>query len=136
MSTMRLITSTWGKTKTFKLIPVDSSCPYNEAIFDLDAKVLAIIGKERKQTLHMLTKLDDKGDLVRMKIGKRENGKDYAEERKVLETFYEYYIEDIDEIKAFLKDVAVNFKEFDYKQFTDATPAANLDQAASLIQTV
>lgn len=46
--TMLLVTSSWGSKKTFKLIPADLSCPYNEAIYDIDSKVLAVIGKEKK----------------------------------------------------------------------------------------
>jgi hypothetical protein len=33
----------------------------------------------------------------------RENGKQYAEERRALDTWYEYYVEDADDIKAFIE---------------------------------
>ena len=111
---MLLITSAWGNTKTFKLIPIDKNCPYNEGIFDADNKVLAIVSKEKKESLHMLTKLNEFGDPLTLKIGRRANGKDYAEERKNLETFYEYYIEDEKEqlnfldSKCFLKENQIN----------------------------
>ena len=119
-NTMLLITSSWGEKKTFKLIPASKEAVYNEAIFDIDAKVLALIGKEKKDTMHMLAKLNEWGDPVSMKIGKRQNGKDYAEERKTIETFYEYYIEDIKEIESFIKSVAVNAKDFDIKSFLES----------------
>lgn len=119
-NTMLLITSSWGEKKTFKLIPASKEAVYNEAIFDIDAKVLALIGKEKKDTMHMLAKLNEWGDPVSMKIGKRQNGKDYAEERKTIETFYEYYIEDIKEIENFVKSVAVNAKDFDIKSFLES----------------
>lgn len=119
-NTMLLITSSWGEKKTFKLIPASKEAVYNEAIFDIDAKVLALIGKEKKDTMHMLTKLNEWGDPVSMKIGKRSNGKDYAEERKTIETFYEYYIEDIKEIENFVKSVAINAKDFDIKPFLES----------------
>lgn len=124
-----LVTSTWGNNKTFKLIPVTSDCPYNEAIFDRDSKVLAIIGKEKKQSMHMLAKLDDNGDVKRMKIGRRDNGKDYAEERKTLETFYEYYVENPEEIKDIVNQFAINADSFDFTQYMEAAeqqPASNL----------
>jgi hypothetical protein len=46
---MMLITSAWGSKKTFKLIPISPECPYNEAIFDVDNKVLAVISKQKKE---------------------------------------------------------------------------------------
>ena len=118
--TMLLITSSWGSNKTFKLIPASTDCPYNEAIFDSDSKVLAIIGKEKKESMHMLAKLNEWGDPVTMKIGKRQNGKEYAEERKTLEAFYEYYIEEKEEIIKFVNSVAENASDFNYTQFLDA----------------
>ena len=121
---MMLVTSTWGSKKTFKLIPVTLECPYNEAIFDADNKVLAVISIEKKESLHMLAKLNEFGDPQTMKIGKRSNGKDYAEERKTLETFYEYYVENINEVENFINIFAINADSFDYKQyFVEEKPA-------------
>ena len=60
--TMMLVTSSWGPRKTFKLMPITPDAIYNEGIFDPDSKVLALIGKEKKQSLHMLAKLNDLGD--------------------------------------------------------------------------
>ena len=117
-NSMRLITSTWGPAKTFKMIPITKECPYNEVIFDVNSKVLAVISKESKESLHMLPKLTDTGDVMRLKIGKKENGKDYAEERKSLVTFYEYYIEDKEEIIDFVMNVAEN-NNFDFQQYID-----------------
>lgn len=118
-NSMRLITSSWGPAKTFKMIPVTKDCPYNECIFDVNSKVLAIIGKESKESFHMLPKLNEVGDVQRLKIGKKENGKDYAEERKVLVTFYEYYIEVKEEIVDFIMNVAENAESFDFQQYID-----------------
>lgn len=114
-----LVTSSWGNDKTFKLLPITPECPYNECIFDVSTKVLAIIGKEKKESFHMLPKLSDEGDVQYMKIGKRNNGKDYKEERKMLETFYEYYIEHPQEIVDFLNMFAVNADSFDYTQYLE-----------------
>lgn len=122
MKNMLLITSAWGDSKTFKMIPVTEDCPYNEAIYDPKAKVLAIIGKEKKESFHMLPKLNEYGDITPMKIGKRGNGKDYAEERKSVETFYEYYIEEQSEIESFVTTFATNADTFDYKKFDVAAP--------------
>ena len=127
---MMLITSSWGSNKTFKMIPATPDCIYNEAIFDLDSKVLALISKEKKENLHMVAKVNEWGDVVPMKIGKRSNGKDYAEERKTLETFYEYYVENIDEVKDIVNRLAVNADTFDITSFietkTEAPKTGNL----------
>ena len=136
MSNMLLITSSWGPAKTFKMIPISKDCPYNECIFDVQQKVLAIISKESKESLHMLPKLNEQGDVSRLKIGKKENGKDYAEERKALVTFYEYYMEDRAEIEKFILHFAVNCSDFNYKQYMDLeVPKEGMAPAAPSIIT-
>ncbi len=122
---MLLVTSSWGKSKTFKMIPATQDCIYNEAIYDPENKVLALISKDKKESMHMLPKLNEFGDLVPMRVGKRSNGKDYAEERKMMETFYEYYIEDMDEIKEFVKMFAVNAVTFDFTKFLIADSSSS-----------
>lgn len=119
--TMMLISGSWGQNKTFKMIPVTTDCPFNEAIYDATAKVLALVSKEKKQSMHMVAKLDDFGDVKPMKVGRRANGKDYAEERKTLETYYEYYLESKEEIKAFINMIAVNADSFDVEQYLNET---------------
>ena len=116
---MMLITSTWGSNsqKTFKLIPVSLEAPFNEAIYDSSSKVLAIISKEKKESMHMVPKLNEWGDITPMKIGKRNNGKEYAEERKTMETFYEYYIEDVNEIRYIIEKIAINSDAFDFNSY-------------------
>ncbi len=137
MSNMLLITSSWGPAKTFKMIPISKDCPYNECIFDVQQKVLAIISKESKESLHMLPKLNEQGDVARLKIGKKENGKDYAEERKALVTFYEYYMEDKAEIEGFIKHFAANSSDFNYKQYMDLeVPKEGTALAPSIITSV
>jgi len=120
---MMLVTGSWGNNKTFKMIPVTNDCPFNEAIFDRDGKVLALVGKEKKQSFHMLPKVTELGDVQTLKIGKRANGKDYAEERKTIETYYEYYIENPEEIEQIVKGFAVNADKFDFKQYMEAAAA-------------
>jgi len=117
-NSMRLITSSWGPAKTFKMIPITKDCPYNECIFDVQSKVLAVVSKEKKESLHMLPKLTDTGDVMRLKIGKKDNGKDYAEERKALVTFYEYYLETVDDIVDFVMTVAEN-NNFNFQQYIE-----------------
>ena len=130
---MMLVTGSWGNNKTFKMIPVTPDCPFNEAIFDRDSKVLALIGKEKKQSMHMVAKLDDNGDVKTLKIGRRAGGKEYAEERKTLETYYEYYVENPEEIKNIINLFAVNADSFDYNVYMEQ---AYTEQPASSLITM
>ena len=113
-----LVTSTWGTMKTFKMIPINNDCPFAECIFDVQSKILAVIGKDKKESMHMVPKLNDSGDVQYLKIGKRNNGKDYSEERKLITTFYEYYIEQTEEITYFINKFACN-SEFDFAKFIE-----------------
>lgn len=121
---MMLITGSWRDGKTFKLIPTTPDSPYNEGIFDPEAKVLALIGKEKKQSLHMLAKLNEFGDPQTLRVGKRANGKDYSEERKTIETYYEYYVESPEEIKDIINLLALNADTFDFSKYIDAADKA------------
>jgi len=131
-NSMMLVTGSWGNNKTFKMIPVTNDCPFNEAIFDRDGKVLALVGKEKKQSFHMLPKVTELGDVQTLKIGKRANGKDYAEERKTIETYYEYYIENPEEIEQIVKSFAVNADTFDFKQYMEAVASAQPSQIVTV----
>ena len=110
--TMMLVESTWQETKTFKMIPVSSDCPYVECIFDPTSKVFVIISKVTKTSLHMLPKLDDYGKAVSGNRGAKQ-------ERRALDTFQEYYIEEKDSIVDVINLFAVNAKKFDITKFID-----------------
>lgn len=114
---MLLVTSTWGNRKTFRLIPATTESAYNEAIYDPEVGVLALIGKEKKESFQMMPKLTELGDPQVLKIGKRPNGKDYAESRQVLETYYEYYVENKDEITDLVNRLALNADTYDYQSY-------------------
>lgn len=111
-----LIHTKWNQTKTCKLIPISLNCPYNEVIYDPEQRILAVISKEKKESFQLVPKFTEKGDVAYLKAP-RENGKNYAEERRAIESWYEYYLDNIDDIKAFIKMFAVNAVEFDYIQY-------------------
>jgi hypothetical protein len=121
MKNMMLITSTWKNGKTFKMIPTDAECPYVECIFDADMKVLAVIGAVQKDIFHMMPKLDANGDVELRKTPNRE-GKPYKEERRTIETFQEYYLEDLSEIESFVKMFAINSETYNFAQYLTAAP--------------
>lgn len=116
---MLLIKSSWNEGETFRLLPVTEDCPYVECIFDPGTKVFVVIGKVVKTTLHMLPKLDDNGDPAPLKT-KRANGRMVKEERKQIETFQEYYVEDVDAMEALIDLLAINKSTFDYKKYLRA----------------
>ena len=65
----------------------------------------------------MVPKLDDNGDNVPVK-GKRPNNKPYKEERRLVDTFSEFYLMTPGEINGFVESFAANASTFDYKSFT------------------
>jgi hypothetical protein len=122
-TTMMLVQATWNEQQTFRMIPIAESCPYVECIFDPSTKVFVIISKIVKTTLHMLPKLDENGDPSPLK-NKRANGRMVKEERKTIETFQEFYIEDNSAMEDLIKLFAINAGKFDYKKFMlDSKPA-------------
>lgn len=112
---MILISSIWKDKTTFKMIPASLDCPYNEVIFDPEEKILAIVSKEKKDSYHMLPKLNEFGDPVEAKSGKRPQGRlPYAEQRVALETYYEYFIRNKKDITDFIEMFSSNHGTFDY----------------------
>ena len=63
--------------------------------------------------------------------GKRDNGKNFAEQRVSLDTFYEYFIEEVAEINAFIDRFAINADTFDKSQYM--TKKTELIEKAPLI---
>ena len=114
---MILITSSWGSKKTFKMIPAVADCAYAEAIFDPDSAVLALIGKDKKAVYHMLPRLDENGDPALAKRKKdTDNPNPYAQQRLAIDTYYEYFIQEENEIIDFVNAYAVN-KDFDFSSY-------------------
>jgi len=105
--------------RSFKMIPANNDCPYVECIYSMKDGFLAVITKNMKQSYHMVPKLDDNGDPIPMKGKVRPNKKDYKEERRLVDTFSEFYLMTPEEIDGFIKLYAINAKEFDYDQFVN-----------------
>ena len=114
---MMLVTSSFRNVKSFNLIPLTQDCPYTEAMYDPASGILACITKVRKQSFHMVPRLDDNGQPQRLKAPNKETGKVHKEQRVTVDTFSEFYITEKSEIENFMALFAVNFTEFDYKQY-------------------
>lgn len=81
--------------ETFRMIPIDQNCPYNEAVYNTESQVLFIISKEKKNNLQPIPKKDD----------------------IIIEKYYEYHITTPNEIVSFVKRFAENHEAFDYPRY-------------------
>jgi hypothetical protein len=113
---MQLYTSYWGESKTFKLMPIEESCPYVEAIYDSMTDMLVVISKNRKQNLQLVPRLDENGNSIKSKVPKQ-NSVPYKEQRVTMDVLQEHYLIDRSEQENFIAAFAINTKDFDYKQF-------------------
>jgi len=114
---MMLVNSSFRNAKSFTLIPVSQDSPYVEAMFDPASSILAVISKVMKQSYHMVPKLDDEGQPQRLKKPNPQTGKTHKEERRLVDTFSEFYLSDKSDIETFIHMFAVNADTFDYKQY-------------------
>lgn len=114
MKNMMIYSSKWNDKSTFRMMPITNDCPFNEAIYDPEQKVLAIVSKDRKDKPMMMPRLNDRGDLVPAKRANGEAG--WQEQRVIIPAYYEYYIEDINDIVKFVQKFAENH---DCKLFDD-----------------
>jgi hypothetical protein len=114
---MMLISSAFRGVKSFSMIPVTQDCPYVEAMFDPTSGILAVISKVKKQAMHMVPRLDENGQPIRLKSPNMEAGKTVKEQRVQIETFSEIYITEKEEILQFIYMFAVNAEQFDVAPF-------------------
>jgi hypothetical protein len=111
-NSMWCVSAVWNGQKSFKLVPITEECPYVEMIYDPEVKMMVIISKLLKEAYHMLPKIDDNGDVMPAKNRKNPE-KNYKEERRLVDSYQEYYIISMDEIKTFIKMFASNADSFD-----------------------
>ena len=104
---MMLVNSTFRNAKSFTLIPVSMDSPYTEAMFDPASGILAVISKVMKQSYHMVPKLDDNGEPMRLKTPNPQTGKTVKEERRLVDTFSEFYLSDRADIDTFIHTFAI-----------------------------
>jgi len=114
---MMLVVSSFRNVKSFSMIPVSIDSPYVEAMFDPSSNILAVISKVMKQSYHMIPKLDENGQPERLKNPNPQTGKTVKEERRLVDTFSEFYLSDKSDIKDFISIFAINADTFDYASF-------------------
>jgi len=114
---MMLVNSTFRNAKSVTLIPVSMDSPYTEAMFDPASGILAVISKVMKQSYHMVPKLDDDGQPIRLKKPNPQTGKTHKEERRLVDTFSEFYLSDRADIETFIHMFAINAEHFKVDEF-------------------
>lgn len=102
---MFVYSTDWYGRKSFRMLPLTAECPFNEVIYDPNTRVLAVISKDKKDKPQMLPKLTDKGQVIPLR---NSEGAQYVEERRIMETYYEYYIDNKSDIERFVQMFAVN----------------------------
>ena len=116
---MMLVNSSFRGAKSFNLIPVSKDAPYIEAMFDPQSGMLACIGVNSKTTFHMVPRLNEEGQPMRLKVPNKTTGKTMKEQRVSQQTYSEYYLGEKGDINDFINIFAINADTFDYKQFTE-----------------
>ena len=114
---MMLVNSSFRNAKSFTLIPVSMDSQYVEAMFDPTSGILAVISKVMKQSYHMVPKLDDEGQPMRLKKPNQQTGKTVKEERRLVDTFSEFYLSDRADIETFIHMFAINADNFNVEEF-------------------
>lgn len=104
---MMIVSQDYMDKPTFGLIPVTQDCPFVEVVFLPNTQQLAIMSKTTKETFHFFARLDDNGDPIPAKR-RVESRSPYKEERKLINTFYEYYLKDATDIRKFIEMFAIN----------------------------
>lgn len=110
LQSMMVFKADWKGQATFRMLPVVKDCPFTEVLYDPEQNVLAIISTNHIPKYQMLPKLNGRGELTtyKTKNEKGDNVVGQAQERSIVESYYEYYIEDKKDIAYFLDVFAIN----------------------------
>ncbi len=116
---MKLVKSFWKNGETFRMIPVDSSTPYEEMIYDPMTDMLVLLSKTEKENLQFLPRLDDDGDPQKRKTPRtKENpGPPYKQQRVSMRVQTEHFIVSQEEMIEWVHEFAVNADKFDFQKY-------------------
>ena len=114
---MMLVKSSFRGMKSYSLIPVSLDCPYVETMYDPSSGMMAVITKQKKESYHMVPKLNEEGQPMRLKKPNPQTGKTVKEQRVKIDTFSEFYITDKEDLDNFISLFAINSLDFDYKSY-------------------
>lgn len=117
---MMLYTTATNGVKTFGLMPTDDTCPFNEAIYMPSLEALAVLSKTTRDTFTMLERLDENGETSLTTVKDKEKGGNRQvtkQQRVQVQSPWEYFINEKDEIREFIKLHAINADTFDYAKY-------------------
>jgi hypothetical protein len=116
---MMLYTTATNGDKTFGMLPLNSDCPFNEAIYMPKLEALAILSTSNRDTFTMLERLDENGEPAMSVVKERNGGSKQIpkQQRMQVSSPWEYFIHEKDEIVDFIKTMGVNAETFDYFKF-------------------
>jgi len=122
---MKLIRSYDGQDDTFKMMAINNDCPYLEVMYHTQLGVLIVVSKASYEKPQRIPMLDSNGD-VEMRKKVLQDRPAYKEKRIMIQAQQEYQIVTKEEQVAFIKEFAINEKEFEYNKFLRADDAPNL----------
>lgn len=115
---MMLYTTATNGEKTFGLLPTNSNCPFNEAIYMPKLEALAVLSKSTRDTFTFLERLDENGEVQTSVVKSKEGSRQVEKKQRVqVASPWEYFIHEKMEIRDFIKTFAINADEFDYNKY-------------------
>lgn len=112
--------------KTFKLMPITDECPFIHATYLPDEKILSIFSREYKERPIMLPKYNDKGIPVTVNTS---NGMKIAEERRMIDMYYEYALTEPEDILEFIYILSTQASNKRYSDFINELISNNSEKS-------
>ena len=114
-----LYTTATNGDKTFSLMPLTDSCPFNEAIYMPKLEALAVLSKSTRDTFTMVERLDENGNPT-AQTGKGAKTEEAKMQRVQIASPWEYFIHEKDEIRDFVISNAINADTFEFQKYMTA----------------
>jgi hypothetical protein len=97
-------------------IPMSPESAFVEILWDPVRSTLGVISKIKKESFHFLPKLGGSGAPLPNNDQKSNQQMPFQQERIKIETFHEYFITDLEDIRRFLTTFVYN-QDFDWDKF-------------------
>jgi len=93
--------------ESYALLPLCNEAVFSDGMYYTEQKFLLLLTKEVKERFQMVPQVNNFGHVIVDKDSKKERV-----ERVKIETNYEHYLHNIDDIKWFISEHVVNAEEF------------------------
>lgn len=115
---MMLYTTATAGEKTFGMLPLHDSCPFNEAIYMPKLEALAVLGKSTRDTFTMIERLDENGEPATVLVKENKEHKKIQKQQRVqVQSPWEYFITEKSEIRDFIRQNAINADSFNFEEY-------------------